>query len=256
MPRASQPCGMHDIASKVRVGCAGWSVPGAVADAFPGDGTHLARYARRLRCAEINSSFYRPHQAQTYARWADSVPDDFRFAVKCPRTATHLARLLSPEPVLDALRDQVAGLGPKLGPLLVQLPPSLPFDAATADAFLAAVRARFEGAVVCEPRHATWFLPAVEPLWARHRVGRVATDPARVTTDATVGGSGEVAYWRLHGSPTIYVDAYGVERLAPWADAMRRAAASGQEVWAILDNTARGHAIPDALMLESMIAVP
>ena len=244
---------MHHTANKVRIGCAGWSVPGPLAAEFPGEGTHLMRYGRRMRCVEINSSFYRPHQARTYARWAESVPDDFRFAVKFPRTATHMARLLSPEAILDAFAAEVAGLGDKLGPALVQLPPSLAFDGETADAFFTAARERLAGPIVCEPRHATWFLPEVDRLWARHGVGRVAADPARVPEAARVGGAGPVAYWRLHGAPTIYYDAYGEEGLAPWSAAMQAAIDEGREVWAILDNTALGHAIPDAIRLEAML---
>lgn len=238
----------------VRVGCAGWGLPTAKAEAFPGEGTHLARYARRFTCVEINSSFHRPHQRRTYERWAASVPAQFRFAVKFPRQVTHLARLHATDEAIDAFAAQVEGLGDRLGPVLVQLPPSLAFDEPVAEAFFAALRRRFEGAIVCEPRHATWFAPALDDFWMRHRVGRVAADPARVPPAAEPGGAGGVAYWRLHGSPAIYYDAYGGARLATWAEAMRAARARGDEVWAILDNTALGHAIDDAMTLERLLA--
>lgn len=238
-----------------RVGTAGWGLPSVHACDFPGEGTHLARYARRLGCVEINSSFYRPHQRRTYARWADSVPDGFRFAVKFPRQATHPARLRDTDAIVDAFAGQVEGLGDRLGPVLVQLPPSLAFDADVADAFFATLRARVPGPVVCEPRHATWFDPAVDALWARHRIGRVAADPARIPAAAQPGGAGEVAYWRLHGSPKIYYDAYGPGRLQSWATAMREARREGREVWAILDNTALGHAYQDAFELERLLGL-
>jgi uncharacterized protein YecE (DUF72 family) len=73
----------------VRIGTAGWSIPRAAAFRFDSAGTHLQRYSRRLDCAEINSSFYRLHAATTYAKWGDSTPPGFRFAVKIPRTITH-----------------------------------------------------------------------------------------------------------------------------------------------------------------------
>lgn len=238
-----------------RIGTAGWGLPTALADDFPGEGTHLQRYARRLGCVEINSSFYRPHQRRTYERWAASVPDGFRFAVKFPRQATHEARLHEPGAIVEVFADQVEGLGERLGPVLVQLPPSLAFQPEVADAFFCALRARMPGALVCEPRHASWFEPAVDALWARHRVGRVAADPARLPQAAAPGGAGEVAYWRLHGSPKIYYDAYGSARLRPWAAAMQQARAEGREVWAILDNTALGHAYADAFELERMLGV-
>lgn len=235
------------------MGCAGWGIPTAQAAAFPGEGTHLARYARRLRCVEINSSFYRPHQRRTYERWAASVPDGFRFAVKFPRQVTHLARLRDAGEAIDAFASQVEGLGDRLGPVLVQLPPSLAFEAPVADAFFDALRGRLSTALVCEPRHPSWFAPGMDAFWTRHALGRVAADPARVPAAAIAGGAGAVAYWRLHGSPRIYYDAYGPERLAGWAVAMEDARARGHEVWAILDNTALGHAITDAMDLAARL---
>lgn len=238
----------------IRVGCAGWGLPRARAGDFPGEGTHLARYARRFGCVEVNSSFYRPHQRRTWARWADCTPDGFRFAVKFPRQATHEARLHQPAAVIDAFAEQVDGLGVKLGPVLVQLPPSLEFRPDVADAFFEALRSRMAGPVVCEPRHPSWFGPGADGLWTRHRIGRVAADPARMADAARVGGAGDVAYWRLHGSPRIYYDAYGADGLRPWAAAMRAAHEAGREVWAIMDNTALGHAYDDAFELERLLA--
>src|SRR5580698_7362880 len=80
-------------ATDIRVGTAGWSIPRPSAFRFEGPGTHLERYSRSLGCAEINSSFYRPHAETTYAKWRESTPPDFRFAVKMPRTITHQLKL-------------------------------------------------------------------------------------------------------------------------------------------------------------------
>src|SRR5207245_7038537 len=104
----------------VYVGCAGWSIPKEHAGLFPTQGSHLERYAGRLNAVEINSSFYRPHRPATYARWAGSVPADFRFAVKVPREITHRRRLADAAEPLDAFLAAAGHLGDKLGPLLVQ----------------------------------------------------------------------------------------------------------------------------------------
>lgn len=120
----------------VRIGCAGWGITDAVAEHFPGDGTHLARYSQVLTCVEINSSFYRPHRAETYARWRDSVPSSFRFSVKIPKAITHDARLVNCETLLDTFFEAATQLGSTLGCWLVQLPPSLVFDPAVAESFL------------------------------------------------------------------------------------------------------------------------
>src|SRR5919112_2152540 len=143
--------------SPTRIGTAGWSIPKAHAAAFPAEGSHLERYASVFNAVEINSSFYRPHRTATYERWAASVPESFRFAVKVPKSITHELRLKDTDGLLDRFLSEVCGLGTKLGPLLVQLPPSLRFEDGVADTFLSGLRGRVEGHLVCEPRHTSWF---------------------------------------------------------------------------------------------------
>src|SRR5918995_5885915 len=111
------------------------------------DGSHLERYAAVFNAVEINTSFYRPHRTATYQRWAASVPEDFRFAVKVPKTITHERRLKDADELLDRFLSEVGGLGPKLGPLLLQMPPSLSFQSGIADTFLSGLRSRVEGTI-------------------------------------------------------------------------------------------------------------
>src|ERR1700727_431778 len=141
----------------VRIGCAGWSIPKQTAANFLSRGSHLERYSRVLNACEINSSFYRLHKEETWARWANATPAEFRFSVKAPKTITHEARLNCSSEVLSAFLEQMNYLGEKLGPVLIQLPPSLEFDHARARKFLALLRRKFSGDVVWEPRHASWF---------------------------------------------------------------------------------------------------
>ena len=234
---------------KLRIGCAGWTIPKVLAGSFPGDSTHLERYAERLTCVEINSSFYKPHREQTYARWAASVPDDFSFSVKLSREITHECCLADTGSLLDAFLEQVSGLGGKLGAVLVQLPPSLPFDANVAGAFFHDMRKRYKGGLVCEPRHRSWFESDAERLLAGYQVGRVAADPAVVPSAAAPGGWSGIAYYRLHGSPRIYYSQYSVEFMEALVARIcaRPLAASG--TWCIFDNTALGAATGDALLL-------
>ena len=238
----------------VRVGCAGWSIPSRHAHLFGEGGSHLARYATRFCITEINSTFYRAHRRQTFERWAREVPAGFRFSVKLPRAITHDARLRGVGDALSAFFEQVAGLGRKLGGVLVQLPPSLVFDARTASTFFAMLRRRTAVPVACEPRHASWFDAAADALWPRYGVVRAAADPARLPAAARPGGdAGAWSYWRWHGSPRIYYSAYGDGALAPLAGALRDAGRPGAPAWCILDNTAAGHAIADAARLQSML---
>jgi uncharacterized protein YecE (DUF72 family) len=160
--------------------------------------------------------------------------------VKLPREITHERRLADPAAPLERLLGEASALGAALGPLLVQLPPSLRFDAALAEGFLAALRARFEGEVVCEPRHASWFSDEAEALLAGFRVARVAADPAVVPRAAQPGGWAGLSYRRLHGSPEMYRSPYPPAAL----DAL--AAAMHGNAWCIFDNTALGEATGDA----------
>jgi uncharacterized protein YecE (DUF72 family) len=233
----------------IRIGTAGWSIPKPHAAAFPAGGTHLQRYARRFSAVEINSSFYRPHKPATYARWADSVPPDFRFAVKVPREITHTRKLVAVAEPLDRFLDEVRALGDRLGPVLVQLPPSLDFDEAIAGRFFDAFRARFDGSIACEPRHGSWFSDRAEALLLDHRIARVAADPALVPRVAVPGGWPGLAYRRLHGSPRMYYSGYKPVFLDTTATAMRETSESTQEYWCIFDNTALGEATHDALAL-------
>jgi uncharacterized protein YecE (DUF72 family) len=120
-----------------------------------------------------------------------------------PKTITHQQRLVEAERLLDAFLDEVAGLGAKRGPFLVQLPPSFAFDADTFSSFIAAVRERVVADVVCEPRHASWFTPEADAVLVRERVARVAADPVTVPGADRPGGWGGLAYYRLHGSPRL-----------------------------------------------------
>lgn len=213
----------------------------------------LARYATRFDVVEINSSFYRPHRRSTYARWARSVPAHFRFSVKLPREITHQQRLQGAGAALDRFVDETSGLGRKLGGVLVQLPPSLAFDPRVAATFFAMLRRRLSVAIACEPRHASWFMASADRIWLRHRIARVAADPAPFDAAHAAGGTGPWRYWRWHGAPRMYYDAYSDAALQALAAEVVDATPASATPWIIFDNTAHGHAIPDAVRLQDVL---
>ena len=236
----------------LNIGCAGWSLPRAWWPKFPAAGSHLERYAARLRVVEINSAFYRPHRRETYARWAAGTPAHFRFAVKLPKQITHEKRLVDAMPELELFLAQVAGLGDKLGGLLVQVPPSLAFDAGIVAHFLRGLRRRYPGLLALEPRHASWFVPEAERLLARFRTARVLADPVLYPDAAAPGGWSDTVYLRLHGSPRRYWSTYPDVLLARLARRLLLARAEGAECWCIFDNTASGEAVGNALTLAAL----
>jgi uncharacterized protein YecE (DUF72 family) len=239
-----------NLMSAIYVGCAGWNLPREYWPQFPASGTHLQRYASQLTAVEINSSFYRPHRPQTYLRWAQSVPASFRFSVKVPKLITHVQRLQGCELLLDEFLSQCMALGDSLGCLLVPLPPSLVYDEAIASAFFQALRQRYAGAVVLEPRHESWL--SAEALFIEQRIGRVAADPSPISGGGAPGGWSGIHYWRLHGSPRIYHSDYDPSRLQALAEQVHTSAREGIDTWCIFDNTASGFAVGNALTLQAL----
>lgn len=234
--------------NRILVGCAGWSLRKELAEFFPSDGTHLERYSKRFNAVEINSSFYRPHRHSTYVRWADSVPEGFRFAVKMPKQITHLKRLNGAEAEVEQFLSEINGLSEKLGAVLVQLPPSLAFQQAAASLFFHQLRAELAAPIACEPRHRSWFDPAADALFAQTGISRVAADPPIVPAASQPGG-GRIAYFRWHGSPRIYYSSYDDETLRELAGRLLQAAGTTGDVWCIFDNTAEGEATRNAMQL-------
>ncbi len=232
-----------------KVGTAGWSVDRRLA-AFAQEGSTLERYASVFSAVEINTSFYRRHRRETWQRWHDAVPPDFRFSVKHIRAVTHERGLVGAEGELDAFFDDVAPLGAKLGAILVQMPPKLAFDPASAVPFLDALRQRSTAPVFMEPRHASWAAGDVSALFSEHDVGRVLADPQGEALRAAALAEGP-RYLRLHGSPKIYYSGYSEDALGHYAHLLASGTGPG---WCIFDNTASGAATRDALRLREMIA--
>jgi uncharacterized protein YecE (DUF72 family) len=232
----------------LRIGTAGLPIPRQLANCFCTDGSNLARYASCFSAAEINSTFHRSHKTQTWTRWAAAVPDDFRFAVKVPKRISHGLRLVGAEEPISTFADETRHLGAKLGPLLLQLPPSLSYDRGTAESFLKLLREHITNAVVCEPRHPTWFEGEADRLLAAYAIARVAADPARVPAAGRPGGFLRLSYYRLHGAPRLYYSSYDAAFMCTLVAAM--CASVSEEVWCIFDNTASGAATTNALSLQ------
>lgn len=243
--------------SVIHVGVAGFSVPRGAWEICGAEGSHLERTARLFSGVEINTSFYRNHRKKTYERWAASVPDAFRFAVKLDRVVTHMKRLRDGDVEIERFLDETSGLGEKRGPILVQLPPSLAFDRPIVERFARAWRRRTSSPTVCEPRHPTWFQPDAEALLRAHGIARCAADPAPAVGAGDPAACEDLVYFRLHGSPEMYLSAY--DAAATSALAARIKAISPQktrEIWCIYDNTMVGNATFDALRLRHELLSP
>jgi uncharacterized protein YecE (DUF72 family) len=142
--------------------------------------------------------------------------------VKVPKTITHERRLVDFGRAPGRFLDECAGWAASSGPLLIQLPPSLQFDAEMCRALPRRLAQGDSAATVLEPRHPTWFETPAETLLRTFQVARVGADPAVVPAAAEPGGWPGLTYRRLHGSPVMYKTPYDDGRLEPLAEADRR----------------------------------
>jgi len=236
-----------------RIGCAGWSIPRQHAQLFGEGDSMLARYATRFDLAEVNSSFYRPHQRKTWERWAAEVPARFRFTAKLPQEISHERALRGCVKCIDKFLDEVGGLGDKLACLLLQLPRSRPLELRVAARFFEQLRARYDGGFAVEPRNPGWFGEQAEALMREFRISRVAADPALSETAAQPGGDASIRYWRWHGSPRMYYSDYSEEALQALAQQVRARAPRGAQRLVVFDNTAHAFATANAARLQDLL---
>jgi uncharacterized protein YecE (DUF72 family) len=242
------------------IGTADWALGAGGEAAFQAECFDLQRFAGLMDCVEINSSFYRSHRARIYERWAECTPAGFRFAVKCPKTISHGCRLEGVREPLARFVDAATALGTKWCALLVQLPTSLVYDDRVAGRFFEQAHACFDGAIICEPRHPSWFTPQAERQLCDAEVSRAAVDPAKWPEAAVPGGwtraiamdHAPTLYCRWHGSPREYWSPYDetwLRERALWLQSQ----SANQPCWGVFGNTAGGQAVRNALRLKAML---
>lgn len=264
-----------------RVGIAGWTYAPWRGVFYPKGLPHraeLAYAAERLDSIELNGSFYSLQRPTSWRKWAAETPDDFVFAVKGGRYITHILRLKNTrEALANFFASGMLTLGPKLGPLLWQLPPNLPLDEEALDAFLGSLpRTTAEAAALAgessleedrrdasspvdrrlrhavEARHPSFADPAFARIAREHGVAVVVADTAgrypllrEVTTD--------FVYVRLHGDEELYTSGYTDEALDRWAAEARDWLDAGLDVYAYFDNDVKVRAPYDAMGLRERL---
>jgi uncharacterized protein YecE (DUF72 family) len=171
----------------------------------------LSFYAAHFGAVEINNTFYRMPEAKTLEKWRDEVPDSFTFVLKAPQRITHQKKLAGAEDDVRHLLEVAATLGPKLGPLLFQLPPYLRKDVPRLRDFLSTIPRDVRTAL--EVRHDSWLDDEVYALLRDHDVALCLADTDEVTdADALIVKTAGWGYMRLRR--TEYTD----EQLAAWRD--------------------------------------
>jgi uncharacterized protein YecE (DUF72 family) len=207
----------------------------------------LAHCADRFSGIEINSTFYRLQTVDTFARWRDETPANFRFAIKGNRFLTHNKKLNDPRPAIALERERAQGLGNKLAAVLWQLPGNFHSHLDRLEQFAQALDSWSNVRHAIEFRHASWFSDEVADCLGRHRIAACQSDAAdwpmwdAVTTD--------MVYVRLHGHSRTYASSYSRATLQRWAARIGEWRAQGRTVHVYFDNDAEGAAPGDALRL-------
>jgi uncharacterized protein YecE (DUF72 family) len=237
---------------QARIGCSGWQYKHWRGDFYPVElptTRWFEHYAARFDTVEINNTFYRLPETETFARWAQRAPMRFLFAVKASRFLTHMKKLKDPEEPIARLFDRMRPLGRRLGPVLYQLPPGWKLDLARLEHFLQALP---EGVRhVLEFRDPSWYADDVSALLEQYGVARCAHDmKGSATGQERVG---PFVYVRFHGASGTYSGGYAEERLASWAAWMHRQRQDGAEVYAYFNNDVGGHAPRDAMTLRRLV---
>ena len=238
--------------SKIHVGCSGWVYKHWRGLLYP-EGLPqkrwFERYSEEFDTVEINASFYRLPLASTFEGWRNKAPEGFRYAVKVNRFITHMKKLVGCDDEIDRFIALARPLGPTLGPLLYQLPPSLHKDLPRLEALLRRLPPDLEHVV--EFRHKSWYDEDVLALLDRYGAGFVTHDLKGLKSPRWA--SGRTAYVRFHGTAGKYHGRYSDEALLEWTDWLLAEARSGKSCWCYFNNDIHGHAIEDARTLKSMV---
>ena len=240
-------------ASPVHIGCSGWVYRHWKGGFYPSDlpkKRWFNHYSAAFDTVEINASFYRLPLPTTFDGWREKAPPGFKYVVKANRFITHLKKLAGIEDALAEFIALVRRLGPAIGPILYQLPPSLHKDLGRLDAFLGLLPADLDHVV--EFRHSSWYDDHVLALLDRHGTGFVTHD--LVGLQSPRWASGRTAYVRFHGTGGKYRGRYSEEQLADWAKWLSAQRAAGRSAWAYFNNDIGGDAIEDARALKRLVA--
>ncbi|MEU0674099.1 DUF72 domain-containing protein [Streptomyces sp. NPDC006172] len=229
------------------VGTSGWQYKDWRGVLYPPDvpvRRWLEEYAARFATVEINNAFYRLPSRETFASWAERVPSDFTVTVKASRYLTHVKRLKDPEEPVHRLMSHAAGLGARLGPVLLQLPPNLRCDPALLDACLACFPSGTRVAV--EPRHDSWWTPTVREV-LRSRGAALCWADVLARPAAPLWRTADWGYVRFHQGRARPWPRYGRRCLETWLDRVATTWPADAEVYAYFNNDPGGAAVRDAV---------
>lgn len=242
--------------AKILIGTSGWTYASWKGSFYPKEMPSrnlLEFYAGEFPTTEVNYSFYHLPKPSTYERWRALVPAGFVFAVKASRLITHIKRLHGVKDAWNTFVQHASVLGPHLGPILLQFPPSFHADRGRLTRFLGmAEEAPPEPLrLVCEFRHESWFTDETYRLLHRHGVALCIADSAQYARHDVV--TADFTYLRYHGRHRMFASDYTDGELSEEAGRIRRYRQDGLAVFVYFNNDAMGYAIKNARSLRALL---
>jgi uncharacterized protein YecE (DUF72 family) len=228
----------------VHIGTSGWQYRHWRGTFYPArlpQAAWLEYYAERFRTVESNNAFYRLPEKRTFEVWAERTPDDFVMAVKVSRYLTHIKRLGEPKEPVERFVGRIGGLGEKLGPVLLQLPPTMRIDLDRLDRTLSLFPGRIRVAV--EPRHASWWVDETRDLLEKHEAALCLADGIVRTP---LWRTADWGYLRMHSGRATPRPCYGPAALRGWARRLAELWPSSADLYVYFNNDPRGCAPRDA----------
>ena len=241
---------------KINIGTSGWSYKHWKAAFYPEDmkpTDYLLFYTEHFDITEINASFYRLPLKSTVENWVKKVPKRFRFCPKINRYITHIKRLKDPEETVARFFDVFEPMKEKMGPVLVQLPPSLKFDYDVAEHFYTTLKKNFKAySFAMEVRHETWMTEESFTLMSKYDMAFVISQSGEKFPYAETVTAKNI-YVRFHGPKELYASSYSDEMLKGFAKKFQRWINEGHYIWAFFNNDVGLHAIHNAKTLKAIM---
>ncbi|HVF75835.1 MAG TPA: DUF72 domain-containing protein [Acidimicrobiales bacterium] len=237
----------------VLIGTSGWQYRDWRGTFYPGDlpqANWLEYYAERFQTQEVNNAFYRLPEASTFTAWAERAPDDFVMVVKASRFLTHIKRLKDPEEPVQRFVERASCLGSKLGPVLLQLPPTMKADNERLDAALSLFPSDWRLAV--EFRHETWHTAETCDVLRSHGAAWCMADSTKRTVPAWT--TAEWGYLRFHDGTGTPRPCYTKGRLDRWVGTLAELFPPEADVFVFFNNDPRGCAVYDARVFAALCA--
>lgn len=245
-------------ASKVHIGTSGWSYKDWKGIFYPEkmkSTEWLTFYAESFDTTEINTSFYHLPKPQTVLGWIEKVPKDFKFCVKISRYLTHMKKLHDPEEPLSRFFDVFAPMQQRMGPVLVQLPPSASFKPDITEHFFQVLKRDYKDYdFALEVRHNTWLEKEPLAMMKRYNIGWVISQSG-VGFPYEEHVTSEHVYFRFHGPGKLYASKYTDEEMAFFAEKFRRWRQGGHKLWIYFNNDWYGYGIDNANTLKQLLGI-